>query len=850
VLELPIDAHLAEITRRLGDEGALVLSAEPGAGKTTRVPASMLDAGIVDGEILVLEPRRLAARLAATRVAKERGGRLGGEVGYTVRFEDRSSKETRLRFVTEGIFIRRLVADPTLSRVGAVVLDEFHERHLHGDLALAFAERLRRTTKPALKLVVMSATLDAAAVSSFLGVSPLFVEGRAFPVVVEHLDQPDDRRLEKQVASAVRRGIRRGDRGDILVFLPGAGEIRRAREASADLAADAGYDLVMLHGDLPPKEQDRAIRRGDRPKIILSTNVAETSVTIEGVTVVVDSGLARVARHSPWTGLPGLSTQPISRASAKQRAGRAGRVREGHCIRLYTKHDHDTRPDHDVPEIGRSDLAETSLMLRSLGEDPGTFPFFDAPPEAALDRARHLLSLLGAMGPDGLITDDGRRMGKLPVHPRLGRLLLAAEARGVASQGALLAALIGEREIRRSVRTRFDGPEARTDEVGSSDLLARRDAFEGAEREGLGDGALRRWDLERGATLAVKRSRDQLVRALAAPRDADRVGDPAVEETALLEATLLAYPDRVGKRRKQHGDVIVFAGGGSGHLAPTSVVKEAAFVVALEVDDRKRGPALIRAASAVEPEQLLEFFPGQIAEKDEVEFEADRERVMRVRSLSFDGLVLDESRSLATGPDAARVLAEAALSRGVERICDGEALDLLRRRTAFAARYDETVDALDDEALRDAISAVADGASSFEDLRGARLPELLHAQMSPAARAALDRLAPLRARIPGHPNGVVVHYDPGKPPWIASFLQDFFGSRVGPTVAGGEVPLVLHLNAPNRRAVQVTTDLAGFWERHYPAIAKELRRRYPRHHWPDDPETAEPLRPRRRRRKS
>jgi ATP-dependent helicase HrpB len=839
---LPIDAHLAEVTRRLGEAGALVLSAEPGAGKTTRVPAAILDAG-VSGEIIVLEPRRLAARLSAERVAAERGGRVGDEVGYTVRFEDRSGPRTRLRFVTEGIFTRRLATDPRLDGVGTVILDEFHERHLHGDLALAFSERLRRGARPDLRVVVMSATLDIGAVSGFLGVPALEVEGRVHPVEIHHQEAKDDRFLEQQVASALRRTIADGPAGDVLVFLPGAGEIRRAREACADIAARAGMELVALHGDLPPKDQDRAIRKGDRPKVILSTNVAETSVTIEGVVAVIDSGLARVARHSPFTGLPTLEVRPISQASAKQRAGRAGRMRPGVCVRLYTQHDHDTRPAHDAPDIARADLSETALMLRALGEDPAAFPYFEAPPPAALNVAESLLVSLAATTPSGEITPDGLRMSTLPVHPRLARLLLSGEAAGVASQGALLAALLSEREIRRSARTRFDGPEAKTDDVGSSDLLARRDAFEGAEHEGLSDGALRRWDLDRGATLAVAKARDQILRALRPSRDADRVGDPREEEEALLLATLSAFPDRVGKRRTKNGDAVVFAGGGSGRLAPTSVVKEAELLVALEVSDSRRGPPLIRVASAVAAEQLLELFPDRVAETESIVFEPETERVVRVRALSYDGLVLDESRALAEGPRAAEVLARAAVAQGLGKICDLDALERVRRRAAFAASHDASIPTFDDETLTRTIAELCEGAATFDDLRASRLPALLLASLPTPARKSLDALAPDTVAIPGRPGGVPVGYEPDRPPFIASRLQDFFGLTLGPTIARGAVPLVLHLNAPNGRAVQVTTDLAGFWERHYPTIAKELRRRYPRHHWPDDPKAASPRKP-------
>jgi ATP-dependent helicase HrpB len=832
VQPLPIDPYLPEIVAALQRNRALVLVADPGAGKTTRVPRALLDAGLDRaGEILVLEPRRLAARMAARRVAEELGERLGERVGYQVRFEDVGSARTRVRFLTEGILTRRLASDPQLRGAAVVLLDEFHERHLHADLALAWLHRLQRTSRPDLLLGVMSATLDAEAVAKFLGCAITRVPGRAFEVRIEHAPRPDGRPLEVQVASAVRRLTKGGLSGDLLVFLPGAAEIRRAREACASAAEAAGATLALLHGDLPAAEQDRAVRPSDRPKVILSTNVAETSVTIPGVVAVVDTGLVRRAGHSPWSGLPTLETVKVSRASAAQRAGRAGRTRPGICLRLYTKHDHDTRIEHDPPEVRRVDLAEAVLALRASGvTDPASLPWLEPPPAAALEAAQALLAHLGALDARGALTDLGQRMLRLPLHPRLARLVVEAEARGAAERGCLLAALLAEREIRQAARTRLEGRAAAAHESGPSDLLARLDAFEAGDEH----------DLDSGAVRAVARARDQIFRALGRARRGPRARIAEAEERALLVATLAAFPDRVARRRQRGSPEVVFAGGGSARLAPTSVVREAELLVAVDAEEQRSG-IVIRLASAIEPEWLLDLFPDRIAERREVRFVPDAERVDATTALTYDGLVLDESRG-ARGAEAevAKVLAEAALAAGPEAFTDPGALRRWQGRLDFAAGLDPSLPRHDDAAIREVLRDLCAGRRSFAEIREASLLAALRARLSPAQIARLERLAPERVAIPGR--SVQVEYAPGQPPWIASRLQDFFGLCEGPRVGEGRVPLVLHLFAPNQRAVQVTTDLAGFWDRHYPSIRRELMRRYPRHAWPEDPRRASPPR--------
>ncbi len=843
---LPIDPRLDEITAAVASRGAVVLVAEPGAGKTTRVPRALLDAGrdagrdagTQDGEIIVVEPRRLAARMAAARVAEELGEPVGERVGYQVRFDARRSARTRVSFVTEGILGRRLTSDPTLRGVSTIVFDELHERHLETDLALARVQRARQRGRD-IRVVAMSATLDAGPVAAFLDAPVIEVAGRAHPVSIQHAEAPDDRPLERQVRAALVRLIDGGLEGDVLVFLPGAREIRAALEACEGPAKAHGLELLPLHGDLPPEAQDRAVRPGRTRKVILSTNVAETSLTIDGVTAVIDSGLARVMRHSPWTGLGRLETEPISQASATQRAGRAGRTRPGVCVRLYTAREHAVRPERDAPEIARAELSAAALALRAAGEDPRTFPFFEAPPDAALRAAEELLERLGAVE-GGAITPIGEAMRALPAHPRIARVAVEAARLGHARAGATIAALIAERDIRRHSGARFDGGSARDDEVAASDLLVRLEQLEALGPRPNG-GALRAMGLDGRATRTVLDASRQLARALEEVRlEEEPLFD---EEQAILRATLAGFPDRLARRAS--GDRLLVAGGTTAALAPTSAVKDAELLVAVDVVDGPRG-AICRAASAAPLDLVLELFLDRVEDRSVVRFDPARERVVGEAELRYDGVLLERSSREPTDAEAAEALAEAAIAAGVERLCrPPEALDELRRRLDFARAHAPELPALDDARLAAVVRRLAEGRRSFAELRDAGLLDWIRAELGADALRALDRLAPTHVAIPGRAR-VAVTYEVDRPPWIASRLQDFFGALDGPRVAGGEVPLLLHLLAPNQRAVQITTDLAGFWDRHYLEVRKELRRRYPRHRWPDDPRTAEPGGPRRR----
>jgi ATP-dependent helicase HrpB len=788
-VRLPIDPLVPEIVEHLRHANTLVLEAPAGAGKTTRVPPALLD--LSDREVLVLEPRRLAARLAARYVASERGEHPGETVGYQVRFEEVAGPRTRLRFLTEGVLTRRLLSDPTLERVGTVVLDEFHERHLEGDLALALLRRLQRTKRPDLRLVVMSATLDAAPIAAYLGDALILrSEGRQYPLEIEytpHSAAP----LEQQVAAALERLTVAASEGHVLVFLPGAAEIRRAQTACAALAQRNGWQLLPLHGDQPPEEQDRAVSPTARRKVILSTNVAESSITIEGIAAVIDSGLARVAGHSPWSGLPVLQVTRISQASANQRAGRAGRTGPGRAIRLYPFEDFVRRPAHDVPEIAREDLAPAALLLHAMGAGRlDSLEWLDPPPAAAVEHAEDLLSQLGAFG------SLGKEMARYPLHPRLARLIVEARRRGVAEDGCTVAALLsaGERLP------------AQPDHATRSDLLVLMES---------------QWEPRTAQTVR------QIRRIVNPPRQRSS------DEDALLISVLAAFPDRVARRRL--AAELQLASGGPAQRAPSSTVTDAEFLVAVEAEDRRDQKApLVRIASAIHPEWLIDLFPERVRETSAVQWNRSAERVESVSALLFGQITIEESRGTPDPEAAAVLLAERAFEAGLSRFAEVEEIDAFLERARFASQHGS----VPMPELRDALRFLSAGLKSFAELesaaRGGGMIRALERQLGPAGRRLLDELAPERVRLPGG-RQVRIHYEPNQPPWIASRLQDFFGMRSSPTVGHGAVPVVVRLLAPNQRPVQTTTDLAGFWQRLYPHVRKELSRRYPRHQWPENP---------------
>ncbi|MCB9898848.1 MAG: ATP-dependent helicase HrpB [Planctomycetes bacterium] len=841
---LPVDDLLPRLRERLAAGTSLVLTAPTGSGKTTRVPPALLDAGF--GKVLVLEPRRVAARAAAARMADERGGRLGDEVGYSVRFDRRTSRATRLEVLTVGLFVRRLLDDPFLEGVGAVVFDEFHERSLDVDLAFAMVRRVREQTRADLRVVVMSATLDAAPIAAALGDAPVLAgEGRLFPVDVQYLPAPLDLRLPELVRTGVRAVLAQTP-GDVLVFLPGLGEIRACAEALAELARGDEVDVVALHGELPLGEQDRALRKGPRRRVVLSTNVAESSVTVEGVTAVVDGGKARVLRHDPALGLNRLELVSISRQSAEQRAGRAGRLAPGVCARLWTRAEQRSLQDAPAPEVCRLDLCAATLQLLDWGErDPRDLPWLEPPPDAAVERALQLLGELGALR-DGTITAAGRALAKLPVHPRVGRLLLEGRARGVEREACLAAALLEERDpFGRAPR---DGVASRS----ASDVLDRVAALEAfaAGRRAEGHAGRR---LDAGAARRVLAVADALGAALAegdaasadaphttrdvpssAARDDDGLGRLSSRDEALLRALLAAFPDRLARRRAP-GDERVLLVGGRGARLSGSAVRDAELLVCVDLDAGGGADARVSLASGVRRAWLD---PDGLDESVELAFDPEREAVGARRRVRWRGLLLDEGP--APLPDAhavAAVLAEAAAGDPARALPsdEGDVATLLARLRCLSAWMPELgLPRLDREGLLELLPGLCVGRRSFAELRKAPWRDAILARLDHRQRQALAIQAPERLAVPSG-SQITLHYEEGRPPVLAVRIQELFGLAETPRVAGGRVPVLLHLLAPNMRPQQITDDLAGFWERTYPLVRRELRARYPKHAWPDDP---------------
>jgi ATP-dependent helicase HrpB len=814
---LPIDAVLPDLLAALRERPSAVLIAPTGAGKTTRVPPALLDQ--VEGRIVMLEPRRIAARAAARRMADEGGWRVGDEVGYQVRFDRKAGPATRILVVTEGILVQMLQADPFLEDVGAVIFDEIHERSLHTDLSLAMTRRVQREVRPDLKILAMSATIDPGPIAAYLDAPVIESEGRLHPVEIRYLDR------ETPIAAAVRRALEETE-GDVLVFLPGVGEIDRATQA---LSGD--FAVLPLYGDLPAERQDEVLRPLDRRKVVLATNVAETSVTVEGVTAVVDSGLVRRMRYDPSTGLDRLELGKISRASADQRAGRAGRQGPGLCLRLWPAWEHPALPERETPEIRRVDLAAPALQLLAWGEsDLTAFGWLEPPDPAALASALQLLRRLDATDGHG-VTAIGKLLAHMPVHPRLGRLLLEGHRLGHPREAALLAALLSERDP--FPRTpRGTGPRR----ASRSDLLDRLDALEAFER--------RDWSEDRlnaGAARFVLKARDQLNDM--ARRELGPASSKGPRDEALLKSLLAAYPDRLAKRREPRSLRALMVGGRGVRLAEESAVLDPDLFLCIDLDDRT-GEALVRLASEVRPEWLP---PDRLTTTVDLVFDEEKERVIAWKRTRYDDLILAETEAPASGAEI--LLAEAAATR-LDRalpLDDPEVANFLARVRSLREWMPElSLPAFDDDHLRDLLPALTTGRKSFAELRKAPLLAILQGALTHQQLQAVEKEAPERLEVPSGSHIRLV-YEPGRPPVLAARIQELFGLAETPRVAGGRVAVLLHLLAPNHRPQQVTHDLRSFWENTYPQVRKELAGRYPKHSWPLDPWNAPPeRRPKRR----
>ncbi|QEL19049.1 ATP-dependent helicase HrpB [Limnoglobus roseus] len=835
---LPVDAVLPELLARLGEAGAVVLRAPTGAGKTTRVPPALLDSA--PGLVVVLEPRRVAARAAARRMAIEHGTPLGDTFGYHVRFDRTAGPRTRVLAVTPGVLLRMLQDNPFLEGVSAVVFDEFHERGLEADLALGLVRLLRQTVRPDLRAVVMSATLDAGPVSAYLGDCPVVTsEGRSYPVEIRYRPKRAETPWPDATAFAVREALRTAD-GDVLAFLPGLGEIRRTADALADL--EPGIVVLPLHGELPPEQQDRALQRLDRRKVVLATNVAETSVTVDGVAVVVDTGQARQLEFDPSVGMDRLRLVPISKASADQRAGRAGRTRAGVCVRLWDEIGHKSRPGQTEPEARRVDLASAALHLFSLGEDVATFPWLEPPRPEAVRQAVGLLERLGAVAGNKL-TKLGDELAGLPVHPRLGRLLIEGKHLGVLGRAAMAAAMLSDRD---PFQRTFDGPPhlAPPADAAESDVLDRVEALERYEATGRLEFPFGR--LSRGSARSVLEARDQLHRLLGRGTKGPRQLPPPDPDGALLQALFAAFPDRLARRRDRADRRGRMVGGRGVRLGTQSGVNEPELFVCVDVDAGGTD-SLVRFASGVRREWLP---PDRLTVRHEIEFDEQSERLVARKRTRFEDLVIDDTQGhVGDESEAAGVLAAAAAGR-FDRVAPDADSDAgrfrLRVRCLSAWLPDLGLPRFDDDDLKEMLPDLCRGRRSLAELRTGPWLDLMRGRLSYQQQLVIDREAPDRLPVPSG-NQITLTYAEGRPPVLAARIQELFGLAETPRVAGGRVKVLLHLLAPNHRPQQVTDDLASFWANGYPVVRKELRGRYPKHDWPDDPTTATASRgPRRR----
>lgn len=836
---------------------AVVLRAPPGAGKTTRVPPALMGAGFAeDGLVLLLEPRRLAARASAKRMADEQGSALGRAIGYQVRFDERRSEDTRVLVVTEGILTRRFLDDPLLEGVSAVILDEFHERSVHTDLCLAFTRELLEV-RDDLKLVVMSATIDPAPLSSFLGGCPVVTsEGRRFPVAITHTSGRDDRYLEQRMRSALFTLLRAADDdgGDVLAFLPGAPEIRRLQRLLEEEPLPGELDVVPLYGSLESDAQDRALRKGPRRRVVLATNIAETSLTLEGVTAVVDSGLEKRVRHDPASGLERLETVRISRYSAEQRAGRAGRTARGRVVRLWSEAEHSQLSERAPPELHRTDLASPLLQVLAFHPgDPRTFPFFEAPPTAHIERALDQLRLLGAAREDDgrwQLTDRGRRLARLPLPPRLGALLEESARAGIVEDGAAFAALLSERDVLRPLP-----PGAPPPTPAQSDLEQRLDVLDQLEAERFSPRAARALHADERAAREAAKARDQLLRlARSLPRATEAAVTSSLEdpERAQARALLAGFPDRLCVAKEDRMGLML--GGRGVELARSSAVQGAALFLALDVEDSKGPRGLVRIAAAVERDDVEAALSHLLTTEESAVLEGERGTAVGVVRTRVADLVLEEKKGARVSAAVAeRVLADAVREDPTRVFQPNEGTTTLLDRITFARRVlnDHDWPLIDAAWVRAHAGELVKGKRSLADVAAVDWRSVVEAGLTWELRQLLDAELPERITVPSG-SRIALDYTaangPEGAPVLAVKLQEMFGLAATPTVARGRVPVLLHLLAPNQRPVQVTRDLKSFWDSTYDEVKKELRRRYPKHAWPDDPWTAPPeRRPQRRR---
>jgi ATP-dependent helicase HrpB len=839
--DLPIYELETKIVAALRDQSRLILQAPTGSGKSTQVPQILLDHGLArNGEVVVLQPRRIAARLLAKRVAFERNSRVGDEVGYQVRFEKAASNRTRIRFVTEGILLRQLLQDPQLRSVAAILFDEFHERHLYGDITLARVLQLQQTTRPDLRLAVVSATLESNKLEKYLAPCPVLTSaGRMHPVTIEYLNKPvrpENYPIWELTADELER-LARNTQGDVLVFMPGKYEIARTISAIRASRVSDEFVVLPLHSELPPAEQDAALASYNKRKAIVATNVAETSLTIEGVRTVIDSGLARIARFDPRRGINTLFVEKISRASADQRAGRAGRTAPGHCLRLWTENEHLNRAVQELPEVKRLDLSEVVLTLKASGvEEIREFPWLERPEPQSLDNAERLLNDLGAISA-GKITSLGKRMLAFPLHPRYARMLIAAEEQKCVRAIALIAALTQGRNLFRRPEGKQMRDE-RDDVFGSddqSDLFILLRAFRFAEINNFDQRRCSRLGINARAAREAGQLWEQFL-AIAREEGLDTSeGESAAE--AIARCVLAGFPDQVATRLNTGTLRCALVHQRRGVLARESVVRQAPLLTASEIREIESSDGerevLLTLATAIKQQWLQEFFPEAVVEKTELSFDRTQRRVVARTLTLFHDLILAEKKSeQVPAREAAAILAREVRGGNCPLKHWDHRVEQWIARLNFAAKNFPELElpaiAEPDRLLL--IEQVCEGATSYKEIKERPVVPILKSWLSPSQQATLDSIAPERIQLPNERHAKIT-YSADAPPTIAVRIQDLYGVPDRVTIARGQIPLRIQVLAPNHRPIQVTDDLRTFWRESYPRIKQELQRKYPKHEW-------------------
>ena len=835
--DLPIEELREAITSSLRKCNRLIVEAPTGSGKSTQIPQMLLDAGMLgSGRAIILQPRRLAARMLAARVAHERNGRVGDEVGYRIRLDDASSTSTRLLFVTEGILVRQMLGDPDLNGVSALLFDEFHERHLYSDISLAQSLVLQATRRPDLKIIVMSATLDTTALAEYLKPCDIVrSQGRTHPVDISYLTrEPGDEKPWDLAADAAQAMIQRTD-GNLLIFMPGAYEIARTI-STLRVRLPSTILALPLHGELPPAEQDAAVSSGGVRKVIVSTNVAETSLTIDGVTGVIDSGLARMASFDPRRGINTLLIEKISRASADQRAGRAGRTAPGVCLRLWTEREHQRRIAREAPEIHRVDLSEVLLTLKAAGfSSMEAIRWLDAPQAPALLRAETLLRDLGALDHQGLITSMGRRMLAFPTHPRYARMLLAAQELGCVRAVALMAALTQSRPL--LMRTDRKTEEERQDLFGGggSDFLVMARAFRWAEKNDFRADRCRQLAIHGDASRQTARIYDQFL-SIAEGQRLD-IDAPAAPDEALAKCILAGFADQVARRRGAGTNLCDIVHGRRGLLAKESAASESRLLVAAEISEIGQGSGDVRVqlsmATAIDEQMLRDLFPEDFTDRNDYFFDTSINRVVRRVEKIFRDLVLESvHRDAQPCEEASKALAAALAQGDLPLPTWKEETEEWMQRVQWLAHYHPELElpSFNEGERLAALERWCQGAVGYREVKDRPALPALQSLLTTAQRSALDRFAPDRHELPGGRKARLL-YKPTGQVTMSALIQDLYGVRAVPKLAGGKAEVTIEILAPNRRPIQITRDLASFWKETYPKVKPELSRRYPKHRW-------------------